>query len=52
MKMKPIKAHTDSVLARLVPRILEDKMWVHAYLHGDFIGVEFEANAVNLFNHP
>ncbi len=46
--MKVIKAHRNSELARVMPKMLEDKKWLDAYLRGEISREELEAKGVKL----
>jgi hypothetical protein len=46
--MKPVKAHPNSPLAQMMPKILEDKKWFNAYLRGEITREELEAKGVKL----
>lgn len=50
MKLKTLKAHPNSPLARMMPKILEDQKWQMAYCRGEISREELEAKGVKLVN--
>lgn len=47
-KLKTLKAHPNSPLAKMMPKIMEDKKWHLAYLRGEITREELEAKGVKL----
>lgn len=47
-KLKTLKAHPNSPLAKMMPKIMEDKKWQLAYCRGEITREELEAKGVKL----